>query len=114
MKNLNVSIRYVLCSAHKYIRSKAQIPILFILALLLFLHLVFFNGSVSQKKIVKVIDNDIHNKLLEILKGSKKFVLAKFCCNFDKKIWRLISNKDFKAKDKFSIVTGQTKFRLVG
>ena len=28
------------------------------------------------KKIVKVIDDDIYDKLLEILKGSEKFVLA--------------------------------------
>ena len=74
----------------------------------------FFNGSLSQKKIVKVIENDIYDKLLEILKGSTKFVLAKFYCNVDKKIWRLISNKIVKAKDKFNRVTGQTKFRLVG
>ena len=74
----------------------------------------FFNGSLSQKKIVKVIEDDIYDKLLEILKGSEKFVLAKFYSNVDKKIWRLISNKNVKAKDKFSIVTGQTEFGLVG
>ena len=68
----------------------------------------------SQKKFVKVIDNDIYDKLLEILKGSEKFVLAKFYSNVYKKIWRLISNKNVKAKDKFNIVTGQTEFRLVG
>ena len=32
----------------------------------------FFNGSLSQKKIVKVIDAGIYDKLLEILKGSEK------------------------------------------
>ena len=74
----------------------------------------FFNGSLSQKKIVKVIEDDIYDKLLEILKGSEKFVLAKFYSNVDKKVWRLISNKNVKAKDKFNIVTGQTEFRLVG
>ena len=74
----------------------------------------FFNGSLSQKKFVKVIEDDIYDKLLEILKGSEKFVLAKFYSNVDKKIWRLISNKNVKAKDKFNIVTGQTEFRLVG
>ena len=66
----------------------------------------FFNGDLSQKKIVKVIDDGIYDKLLEILKGSEKFVLAKFFSNVDKKIWRL--------KDKFNVVTGQTKLRLVG
>ena len=55
---------------------------------------------------MKVIDDDIYDKLLEILKGSEKFVLAKFYSNVDKKIWRL--------KDKFNVVTGQTKLRLVG
>ena len=74
----------------------------------------FFNGSLSQKKIVKIIEDDIYDKLLEILKGSEKFVLAKFYSNVDKKIWRLISNKNVKAKDKFNIVIGQTEFRLVG
>ena len=83
------------------------------LALLLFLHLVF-SMEAHHKKIVKVIDDDIYDKLLEILKGSEKFVLAKFYSNVDKKIWRLISNKNVKAKDKFNIVTGQTEFRLVG
>ena len=73
----------------------------------------FFNGSLSQKKIVKVIDDGIYDKLLEILKGSEKFVLPKFHSNVDKKIWRLISNKNAKAKDKFNIVTGQTEFGLV-
>ena len=38
----------------------------------------FFNGNLSQKKIVKVIEDDIYYKLLEILKGREKFVLAKF------------------------------------
>ena len=57
-----------------------------------------FNGSLSQKKFVKVIDDAIYDKLLEILKGSDKFVLAKFYSNVDKKIWRLISNKNVKAK----------------
>ena len=51
---------------------------------------------------------------MTILKGSEKFVLGKFYSNVDKKIWRLISNKNVKAKDKFNIVTGQTEFRLVG
>ena len=38
----------------------------------------FFNGSLSKKKkIVKVIEDDIYDKLLEILKVSEKFVLAK-------------------------------------
>ena len=74
----------------------------------------FFNGNLSQKKFVKVIEDDIYDKLLEIYKGSEKFVLAKFYSNVDKKIWRLISNENFKAKDKFNIVTGQTEFRLVG
>ena len=74
----------------------------------------FFNGSLSQKNFVKVIEDDICDKLLEILKGSEKFVLAKFYSNVDKKIWRLISNKNVKAKDKFNITTGQKEFRLVG
>ena len=43
----------------------------------------FFNGNLSQKKIVKVIEDDICDKLLEILKGSEKFVLAKFYINVD-------------------------------
>ena len=55
-----------------------------------------------HKKIVKVIDGDIYDKLLEILKGSEKFMLAKFYSNVDKKIWRLISNKNVKVKDKFN------------
>ena len=66
----------------------------------------FFNGSLSQKKIAKVIDDGIYDKLLEILKGSEKFVLAKFYSNVNKKILRL--------KDKFNVVTGQTELRLVG
>ena len=61
-----------------------------------------------HKKNVKIIDDDIYDKLSEILKGSEKFLLAKFYSNVDKKIWRLISNKNVKAKDKFNIVTGQT------
>ena len=67
-----------------------------------------------HKKNCKVIDDDIYDKLLEILKGSEKFVLVKFYSNVDKKIWRSISNKNVKAKDKFNIVTGQTQFRLAG
>ena len=62
----------------------------------------FFNGSLSQKKFVKIIDDDIYDKLLEILKVSEKFALAKFYSNVDKKIWRLISNKNVKVKDKFN------------
>ena len=62
----------------------------------------FFNGSLSQKKFVKVIDDGIYDKLLEILKGSGKFLLAKFYSNVHKKISRLISNKNVKAKDKFN------------
>ena len=88
--------------------------ILFILAFLLFLHLVFSMEACHKKKIVKVIEDDIYDKLLEILKGSEKFVLAKFYSNVGKKIWRLTSSKNVKAKDKFNIVIGQTEFRLVG
>ena len=36
-----------------------------------------------HKKIVKVIGDDIYDKLLEILKGSGKFVWAKFYSNVD-------------------------------
>ena len=90
--------RYVFCSYLHYYYSCIQ----------------FFQWKPVTKKIVKVIDDDIYDKLLEILKGSEKFVLAKFYSNVDKKIWRLISNKNVKAKDKFNIVTGQTEFRLVG
>ena len=38
----------------------------------------FFDGSLSQKKFVKAIDDGIYDKLLEIPKLSGKFVLAKF------------------------------------
>ena len=55
-----------------------------------------------HKKIIKVIDDDIYDKLLEILKGSEKFMLAKFYSNVGKKIWRLISSKNVKVKDKFN------------
>ena len=82
--------------------------------ILVILAFSFFNGSLSQKKIAKVIEDDIDDKLLEILKGSEKFVLAKFYSNVGKKIWRLTSSKNVKAKDKFNIVIGQTEFRLVG
>ena len=87
----------------KYIRSEAQICILLIIALLLFLHLVFSMVACYKKKIVKVMEDDIQDKLLEILKGSEKFVLAKFHSNADKKIWRLISNKNVKAKNKLQL-----------
>ena len=73
----------------------------------------FFNGNLLRKTFIKVIEDDIYEKLLEIYKGREKFVLAKFYSNVDKKIWRLISNKNVKVKDKFNIDTGQTKFRLV-
>ena len=38
----------------------------------------FFNQRLSQKKIVKVIEDDIYDKLLEIYKGTEKVVLVKF------------------------------------
>ena len=60
---------------------------------------------------MQVIEDDIYGKLLEIYKGSEKFVLAKFY-NVDKKISRLISNKNIKEKERFNIVIGQTEFRL--
>ena len=74
--------------------------------ILIILAFSFFNGSLSQKKFVKVIDDDIYDKLLEILKGREKFMLAKFYSNVGKKIWTLTSNKNVKAKDKFNILTG--------
>ena len=75
--------------------------------ILIILAFSFFNGSLSQKKFVKVIDDDIYDKLLEILKGREKFMLAKFySSNVGKKIWTLTSNKNVKAKDKFNILTG--------
>ena len=74
--------------------------------ILIILAFSFFNGILSQKKFVKVIDDDIYDKLLEILKGSEKFVLAKLYSNVGKKIWTLTSNKNVKAKDKFNILTG--------
>ena len=80
--------------------------------IIIILEFSFFNGSLSQKKFVKVIEDGIYDKLLKIIKESEKFVLAKFYSNVDKKIWWLISNA--KAKDKFNTVTGKTEFRLVG
>ena len=112
MRNLNVSILCIYRTC-KYIWSEAQICILFILALLLFSHLVF-QWKPATKKIVKVIEDDFYDKLLQIYKGSETFVLAKFDSDVDKKICRLISNKNVKAKDKTNIVTGQTEFRLEG
>ena len=41
---------------------------------------------VTKKKNLEVIEDDICNKFLEILKGSEKFVLARFYSNVDKKI----------------------------
>ena len=38
----------------------------------------FFNQRLSQKKFVKVIEDDIYDKLLEIYKGTEKVVLVKF------------------------------------
>ena len=72
------------------------------------------NLNIYEAQICKGNWDDIYDKLLEILKVSEKFVLAKFYSNADKKIWRLLSNKNVKAKDKFNIVTGQTEFRQVG
>ena len=40
----------------------------------------------SQKNFVKVIEDDLYDKLLEILKGNEKFVLAKFYSNVSKKV----------------------------
>ena len=37
----------------------------------------FFSGGLSQKKVVKVTENDIYDKLLEIYKGSEKFMLTR-------------------------------------
>ena len=73
----------------------------------------FFQWKPVEKKFLKVIEDDIYDELLEILKGSEKYELAKFYSNVSKKIWRLISNKNVKAKDKFIIVTGQTEFQQV-
>ena len=38
----------------------------------------FFNQSLSQKKKVKAIEDDIYDKLLGIYKGTEKVVLVKF------------------------------------
>ena len=54
--------------------------------ILIILAFSFFNGSLSQKKFVKVIEDDLYDKLLEILKGNEKFVLAKFYSNVSKKV----------------------------
>ena len=70
----------------------------------------FFQWKPVRKNFLKVIEDDIYDELLEILKGSEKYELAKFYSNVSKKIWRLISKKNVKAKDKFIIVTGQTEF----
>ena len=72
----------------------------------------FFNGSMSQKKVVKVIEDNTFDKLLQILKGSEKFVLAKFYSNVDKKICRLISNKNVKPKDKFNTLLYMAKINI--
>ena len=53
----------------------------------------FFSEGLSQRKVVKVTENDIYDRLLEIYKGSEKFM--------------------DHIKDKFNKVTGQTEFRLL-
>ena len=74
--------------------------------IIIILDLVFSMEACHKKNLEKVIGVGIYDKLLEILKGSEKIVLAKFYSNVDKKIWKL--------KDKFNVVTGQTELRLVG
>ena len=54
--------------------------------ILIILAFSFFNGSLSQKKFVKIIEDDIYDKLLEILKGNEKLVIAKFYSNVSKKV----------------------------
>ena len=54
--------------------------------ILIILAFSFVNWSLSQKNFVKVIEDDIYDKLLEILKGNEKFVLAKFYSNVSKKV----------------------------
>ena len=47
----------------------------------------FVHTCIKWKPVTKEIyDKKKHDKLLEILKGSEKFVLAKFYSNVDKKI----------------------------
>ena len=73
---------------------------------IIFLAFSFFNVTLWQKRFVKIIDDDIYYEVSKMFKGSEKFVLAKFYGKVDKKIWRFISNKNVKAKDKLNIVTG--------
>ena len=42
-------------------------------------YIYFFQSKpVTQKKIVKIIEDDIYDKLLEIYQGTEKVVLVKF------------------------------------
>ena len=58
----------------------------------------FFNGSLSQKKFVKVIEDDIYDKLLEILKGSKNSCWQNFIVMLTKRFGGWYQTKMLKQK----------------
>ena len=63
-----------------YLYTKRSVDIHFVRTCIItfILTFTFSNQSVSKKKIVKVIEDKIYGKLLEIYKGTKKVVLVIF------------------------------------
>ena len=67
----------------------------------------------TEKKYVKVIDDDIYDRIIEYKAKTEKIKMNRNYSNVDKKIWRVLKCKDIEAKDVDNFMTGNREVRLV-
>ena len=67
----------------------------------------------TEKKYVKVIDDDIYDTIIVIKAKNKIIKMNRNYSNVGKKIWRVLKCKDIEAKEVDNVMIGNREVRLV-
>ena len=67
----------------------------------------------TEKKYVKVIGDDIYDRIIKYKAKNEIIKMSRNYSNVDKKIWRVLKCKDIEAKEVDNFMTGIRDVRLV-
>ena len=67
----------------------------------------------TEKKYVKVIDDDIYDRIIKYKAKNEIIKVKRNYSNFDKKIWRVLKCKNIEAKEVDNFMTAIREVRLV-
>ena len=67
----------------------------------------------TEKKYVKVIDDDIYDRIIKYKAKNEITKMSRNYSNVDKNIWRVLKWKDIEAKEVGNVMTGIREVRLL-